>query len=108
MRWDDLFADLARSAGEADHAELAAEVADRTRRGVAELRMVDRLRGIPSGAAIRVRTAGGPVEGTMLDVGADWLLLGKATGGRRSSRSRRSGPLRACGGTAPHRAARAR
>ncbi len=74
-RWDALFADLAAQLEAADSAEMLAEVADRTRREVATLRLVDRLRALPDGAPVRLLTAAGGVDGTLLDVGADWVLV---------------------------------
>jgi hypothetical protein len=73
-RWRALFDDLEGQAAELEAAELAAEVADRTRREVALLRLVDRLRaavdrplrvGLVSGETVHVRLG---------RVGADWLL----------------------------------
>ncbi len=73
-RWRALFDDLEGQAAELAAAELAAEVADRTRREVALLRLVDRLRasvdrslrvGLVSGETVRAR---------LCRVGADWLL----------------------------------
>ena len=73
-RWRALFDDLEGQAAELEAAELAAEVADRTRREVALLRLVDRLRasvdrplrvGLVSGETVRARLG---------RVGADWLL----------------------------------
>lgn len=81
MRWDLLFADLEGQAEEADAAERAAEVAERTRLEVGRLRLVDRLRAA-AGARVVLRAQGGQVlTGRVADVGADWVLL-EETGAR--------------------------
>jgi hypothetical protein len=75
VRWEQLFADLDGQVALAQAAETAAEVADRTRREVGRLRLVDRLRAA-GGAELIVRVHGGDVvTGCVADVGADWVLL---------------------------------
>jgi hypothetical protein len=75
MRWDELFEDLEGQLEEAAAAELADEVADRTRRAVAEVGLGDRLRAA-RGQRLRLETLGAaPVNGVLLEVGTDWLLL---------------------------------
>jgi len=75
MRWQALFDDLEAQFDAAQAAELAAEVAERTRRESALLRLVDRLRAA-EGALVTVSLPGaGVLRGRLLDAGADWLLL---------------------------------
>lgn len=64
---------------EMEAAELASEVADRTRREVAVFRLSDRLR--PAfGHLVGVSTLGGVVSGRIRGVGTDWLLVGEEYG----------------------------
>jgi hypothetical protein len=77
VRWERLFEDLEAQLAAAQDAELAAEVADRSRREVARLRLVDRLRGsVGSTAALTLR--GLRVRGRIGRVGPDWVLLDDA------------------------------
>ncbi len=83
MRWDELFDDLDAQFNEVETAELAAEVADRSRREIALLRLVDRLRPV-LGRAITLRLEGaGNVDGQLTAIGPDWLLLAEV-GGREA------------------------
>ena len=75
MRWQRLFDDLEAQLEAADSAELAAEVADRTRREAALLTATDRLsamRGRSVGLAVR---GGVSVTGRVVDLAPEWLLL---------------------------------
>lgn len=80
MRWDELFRDLEGQLEAVEGADLGGEVSDRTRREVAQLRLVDRLR--PAiGHPVCVHVHGGdPVAGRLCGVGAQWLLVDEAAG----------------------------
>ena len=77
MRWERLFDDLEARLLAQDAAELAAEVAERTRRERAQHGLHVRLAAVRHSGPITVQVAGlGPVTAVVADVGADWLLLG--------------------------------
>ncbi len=75
MRWQALFADLEGQLCAADAADLAGEVADRSRREAALALLVDRL--LPAvGQQVVVHVLGQTMlRGRLLDAGRDWLLL---------------------------------
>ena len=82
MRWEALFSDLEMQWEAAEAAELDAELVDRSRREVAHLRLLDRLR--PAvGSLLRIGILVGGREqdddhvlgGRLSALGADWLLL---------------------------------
>ena len=76
VRWEELFADLTAEFDALESAELAAEVSDRTRRELARIRLVDRLRAAQGGAvAVSLLDGGQAISGPLLDVGADWMLV---------------------------------
>lgn len=75
MRWERLFSDLEAEAAELAGQDREAEIADRTRAEVARSSWIDRVRAAV-GISVRLRLLGADmVEGTVLQVGADWLLL---------------------------------
>jgi hypothetical protein len=80
MRWERLFDDVEAQLDAADRAELAGEVADRTRREVARLGLVDRLRaGIDAELQLRILGAG-MLAGRLRRAGEGWLLLEPGAG----------------------------
>lgn len=80
MRWEALFADLQAELEAGQSVDLAAEVADRSRREAARLRLADRLRG-SVGCRLIVAAAGGTaVRGRLDAVGPDWLLVSEGLG----------------------------
>lgn len=80
MRWRRLFDDLEAQVEQADQAALESEVADRTRREVARVRLVDRLRAA-LGRPVVLRVAGlGRVRAVVEAVGPDWLLVSEREG----------------------------
>lgn len=80
LRWARLFADLEAQLLAEDAADLASEVASRTRHEVGQLSLADRLRAA-IGHPVRVTCAGvGELAGQLRDVGTGWLLLDEGLG----------------------------
>ena len=75
MRWQALFDDLRPSWMRLSRPSSQAEVADRTRRELALLRTVDRLRETEGHSIAVTVWGGGTVRGRLLDSGVDWLLV---------------------------------
>jgi hypothetical protein len=75
VRWDALFADLEGQLDLAEAADLACQVEDRTRRELARLRLVDRLRPAAGRRLVLVVPGAGRIGGLLGGVGADWLLV---------------------------------
>ncbi|MBD0293321.1 MAG: hypothetical protein ICV70_07080 [Jiangellaceae bacterium] len=82
MRWEQLFEDLEAQAAEAEHAALESEVADRTRRELARVRLVDRLRAAVGRHLVFRVTGFGSVTAVVEAVGPDWVLLTDQPGTR--------------------------
>jgi len=75
MRWDGLFEDLEAQLDAASAAELAAEVADRTRSERSLVELADRLVA-HAGQPLAVHLAGGTTyEGVLLAVAQQWFVL---------------------------------
>lgn len=75
MRWDLLFADLEGQLEAAAGDALDADIADRTRREVAQTTLEGRLRGV-SGLVVELSVAGiGPIVGEARSVGPGWVML---------------------------------
>jgi hypothetical protein len=80
MRWDALFSDLEGQWEAAEAAELSAEVADRSRREAARLRLLDRLAAnVGAPAAVRLVNSD-VVTGEITSYGPDWVLVLDETG----------------------------
>lgn len=75
MRWDALFADLEAEVEEARRLEHEAEVADQARAEYAAVRLTDRVRAHHGQALICRLVDGQRLEGRVLDVGPQWVLL---------------------------------
>lgn len=75
MRWERLFADLEAQYEAAAEADFGGEVADRSRREIALVKLSDRLRSTAS--EVQVGLAGADVvHGVVRTCGPDWALLG--------------------------------
>lgn len=80
MRWQSLFDDLEAQLDAAAAAELAGEVAERSRTERARVRVADRF-AAAAGAAVAVTVPGaGTLRGSVLDAGVDWLLVAEQPG----------------------------
>lgn len=81
MRWESLFADLEAELAAAEAAELAGEVAERTRGERAAVRLADRLRAA-IGAEVELVLLGGAdrLRGRLEATGPDWSLLVDSSG----------------------------
>lgn len=80
MRWDQLFDDLEAQLGAEERRERDSEVADRTRRERASVELGARF-AAAVGVTLRLRlVTGAQVQGELLDLGEDWLLLRLETG----------------------------
>jgi len=80
MRWDQLFEDLEAQLVAQERRERDSEVADRTRRERAGVELGARFASAV-GSTLRLRLLSGvQVDGKLLDLGEDWLLLELATG----------------------------
>jgi hypothetical protein len=78
MRWERLFTDLEAQYEAAADAEFGGEVADRSRREIALVKLGDRLRATTD--EVQLGVAGtDPVHGTVVACGPDWALVAADT-----------------------------
>jgi hypothetical protein len=75
VRWDRLFDDFEAQLDAADREDLAAEVADRTRREVAQVQLHDRLRQATGGEVELSLDGQANLRGIVRRAGSGWLLL---------------------------------
>jgi hypothetical protein len=75
MRWEGLFADLEGQLAAEQRRELDDEVAERTRRERALVTLPARLASAVGAPVRMVLVAGRQVEGDLLDLGDDWVLV---------------------------------
>ena len=80
MRWDDLFADLEAQLDLEQAAELWVEVADRSRRELAAISLLDRA-SAHVGSPVQLGVTGAStVSGALLDATQEWLLVEERSG----------------------------
>jgi hypothetical protein len=99
VRWEALFDDLEAQLDAAARSDLRADVHERTRAERASVALADRVRA-SAGERLRLTLRGGAVlEGAVLDVASQWLLLGDGP-------TRRAlvpmGAIAAAAGLSPH------
>jgi hypothetical protein len=75
VRWDALFADLEAAAEGAQRLEYEAEVAEQARAEYASVHLVDRLRAHAGRPLVCQLVDGQRLEGVVLDVGPQWVLV---------------------------------
>ena len=76
LRWEALFADLEAQLAAQESLDVAAEIAERTRRERALVPFLSRLAGQLGGLTTVDLVSGERLSGELLDLGADWILLG--------------------------------
>jgi hypothetical protein len=82
MRWEGLFADLEGQLDAEERRERDDEVAERTRRERALVTLPARLAAAVGGPVRLALMGGTALEGTLLDLGEDWVLVRAASEGR--------------------------
>jgi hypothetical protein len=80
MRWQGLFDDLEGQWAAEERRDREAEVADRTRAERARVALLDRCAASRGSRLVLWSVTGEPLEGTLVDLGADWLLLRELAG----------------------------
>jgi hypothetical protein len=75
VRWEQLFADLEGQAKAMQELELEAEMTDRIRVELGRITLLNRLRAQVGDQVTLVLDGAGRVQGDLMQVGADWLLL---------------------------------
>ncbi len=75
MRWDELFDDMEAQGAAAAAAQLAGEVADRTRRERALVELADRLVAARGRRLLLRVQGGGSYDGVLADVAQQWCVL---------------------------------
>ncbi|MCA1783905.1 MAG: hypothetical protein ABR500_09805 [Dermatophilaceae bacterium] len=80
MRWEGLFDDLDGQWAAEERRERDSEIADRTRAERARIALAERYAASRGSRISLWLTPGGTVEGDLLDLGADWVLLRDLSG----------------------------